>query len=84
MTKFYIDSCDLEKWLDQNKAFYIGDLVEGCLLDNFVVCTKRGFAAFYEKYVNEWNSKYYVEFQAGIAQEVFRNWYEFEKEAVAS
>ncbi len=74
---------DFEKWAHQNGAEYVGDYVTGCLLDNFVMCTRRGYAAFYENYVNEWTSDYYVEFQAGAAQTVFSNWYQFEKEANA-
>ena len=72
-----------EKWMYQNGAEYAGDYVEGCLLDNFVVSTRRGFAAVYENYVSEWVSDYYVEFQPGAAQDVFSNWYKFEKEADA-
>ena len=72
-----------EKWMYQNGAEYAGDYVEGCLLDNFVVSTRRGFAAVYENYVSEWASDYYGEFQPGAAQDVFSNWYKFEKEADA-
>ena len=72
-----------EKWMYQNGAEYAGDYVEGSLLDNFVVSTRRGFAAVYENYVSEWASDYYVEFQPGAAQDVFSNWYKFEKEADA-
>jgi hypothetical protein len=68
-----------EKWARQNGAEYTGDYVEGCLLDNFIVATRRGYAAFYEHYVNEWTSDYYVEFQRGAAQAVFANWYKFEE-----
>lgn len=67
------------KWRHQNSAEFTGDYVEGCLLDSFVMSTRRGFAAFYENYVNEWTSDYYVEFQAGAAQDVFSNWYKFEE-----
>lgn len=83
VTRFRINHSNLEKWLRQNDAEYTGDYVEGCLLDNFVVATKRGFAAFYEHAVNCWTSDYIVEFQAGAAQDVFARWYEFEKEATA-
>lgn len=79
MTKFHIGAADLEKWMHQNRAEYTGVFVEGCLLDNFVVATKRGFAAFYEHYLNEWSSDYIVEFQPGPAQTVWRRWYEFEE-----
>jgi len=84
ITSFRLDPGPaLEKWLHQNGAEYVGDYVEGCLLDNFVVCTRRGFAAIYENYVNEWSSDYYIEFQPGAAQGVFSNWYKFEKEMEA-
>lgn len=80
MTRFYIDSRDFDKWMHQNAGEYVGEFAEGCLLDNFVVMTKRGFAAFYEHYLNEWSSDYYVEFEPGAAQGVFANWYKFEAE----
>ena len=77
--QFIVGSCDIEKWLHQNKAEYTGDYVEGCLLDNFVVMTKRGFAAVYEKYATPNSSVYRTEWESGTAQEVFRRWYEFEE-----
>lgn len=45
MTEFDINPKYFDKWFYQNKAAYIGDYVEGVLLDNFVIATKRGFAA---------------------------------------
>lgn len=74
---------DFEKWFRQNKAEFVGDFVPGCLQDNFVVVTKRGIAAVYENYVNCWTSDYYIEFQPGAAQDVFRRWYEFEQGVTA-
>lgn len=71
------------RWMHQNGAEYAGDYVSGCMLDNFVVSTRRGYAAFYENYVNEWTSDYYVEFQPGAAQNVFSKWYKFEEKAEA-
>ena len=79
MTCFYLGSTQLNKWMHQNRAEYVGCCVEGCLLDSFVVATKRGFAALYEHYLNPNSSDYYVEFQTGTAQDVFRNWYKFEE-----
>ena len=78
MTRFLIRHSNFEKWMHQNKAIYTGDFLDGCLLDNFVVATKRGYAAFYEHYVGPWASDYLVEFEPGIAQTVWRRWYEFE------
>ena len=79
VTKFYIDSNNLEKWIHQNNAEYTGAFYEGCLLDNFVLVTDKGFAAVYEHYVNCWTSDYYVEYQKGAAQKVWKKWYDFEK-----
>lgn len=81
ITSFYLDPEDLEKWLHQNKAVYTGDFIEGCLLDNFVVMTKRGFAALYEHCKNEWTSNYLVTFQPGTAQNVWAAWYIYEEAA---
>ena len=77
---FYISSNNLEKWLHQNNGTYTGDFVEGCLLDNFIVETKRGYAAFYEHCTNEWSSVYRVEFQAfkeTRCNELFDRWNKF-------
>ncbi len=79
ITSFLIGSAEIGKWLYQNKAEFTGDFVGGCLLDNYVVVTKRGFAAVYEHYLSPNSSCYYIEFQSGSAQAVFRNWYKFEK-----
>lgn len=79
LTKFRISPKNLEKWMHQNEAEYTGAFVEGCLLDNFVLACKRGFAAVYEHYLNCWSSDYLIEFQPGAAQEVWKNWYRFEE-----
>ena len=79
MTTFRIGPADLEKWMHQNEAEYTGAFAPGCLLDNFVLACKRGFAAFYEHYLNCWSSDYLVEFEPGPAQGVWKNWYEFEE-----
>lgn len=80
MTCFYIGSNKLDMWLHQNRAECIGNHVEGCLLDNFIVSTKRGVAAIYEHCLNEWSSNYYVEFEPDkkCSGTVMRNWYDFE------
>lgn len=78
ITKFYLSANELEKWIHQNNAEYTGDFIEGCLLDNFVLVTKKGFAAIYEHYLTPWSSDYYIEYQKGAAQNVFKKWYDFE------
>lgn len=47
--EFGISPKYFEKWFSQNQGEYTGDFVEGVLLDSFVIATKRGFAAVYEK-----------------------------------
>lgn len=79
MVSFNISPANLKKWMHQNRAQHTGACVEGCLLDNFVLACKRGFAAVYERYVNEWTSEYRVEFERGAAPELWRRWYEFEE-----
>lgn len=81
ITRFYMEPQQLGKWMYQNDAEYTGMFIEGCLLDNFVVMTRRGFAAVYEHYVNPNQSNYYIEFQPGAAQDVLRKWYELEDAA---
>lgn len=88
--KFYIEPNKLEKWMHQNKANFTGTAIEGCLLDNFVIDTEKGFAMVYESYVNPNQSRYYVEY--AISREknekgnykhciawkiVWKNWYKF-------
>ena len=83
VTCFRLDPDQLEKWMHQNKADYTGDYIEGCLLDNFIVSTKRGYAAIYENVVNTWTSDYYIEFQPGAAMAVFCKWYDLEEKTGA-
>lgn len=81
LTAITIGSVDLDKWLHQNKAEDSAlDFVVGCLLDNMIVQTKRGFAAIYEKYLNPNSSCYYIEFQPGDAPDVWEAWERFAKE----
>mgnify|MGYP001039563499 CR=1 FL=1 len=75
---FAFNQAGLEKWMHQNRAQYTGDIIEGTLLDSFVLMCKRGYAAVYEHPLNEWCSDYRVEFEAGAAQEVWNRWYDFE------
>ena len=79
MTEFFISQEELEKWMHQNRAQYTGVFINGRLWDNFVVATKRGFAAIYEHPLSEWRSAYWVEFEPGAAQRVWHRWYQFEE-----
>lgn len=81
MTEFNLNPKYFDMWLHQNNGVYTGDFVDGCLLDNFIVATKRGYAAFYEKACTTWTSCYHVYFEPYPAEHLFEQWYEFEKEA---
>lgn len=78
---FFMSPINFPKWFHQNKAEYTGDYEEGCLLDNFIVETKRGYAVFYEHYLNANSSDYLVEFQpyneSQGGNELYDRWYEF-------
>ena len=77
MTKFIIRSNkNMNIWLHQNKAETV-DFREGCLTDNFIVSTKRGYAAIFEHYLNSWSSGYLVEFEPGDAPNVWNRWEAF-------
>ena len=51
MTIFNLAIGQFDKWMKQNKGTII-DYKEGCLLDNFVVACKRGYAYVFEQYRN--------------------------------
>ena len=78
ITTFRIGSTELEQWVCENKAEYTGDIIVGCLLDNFMLECEGGFAAVYEHYLNEWTSDYLIEFEAGNAETVWKRWDEFQ------
>lgn len=75
---------EFERWMHQNGAEYAGPYVDGVLLDSFVVSTRRGYAAIYETYRNEWTSTYTVTFQPGSAPDVWKEWEAFEAAAEAA
>lgn len=61
MTTFKIyGEVDLEKWMVQNDTEYTGDFIEGTLLDNFLIWTRRGMAIITECFENCWSSSYLV------------------------
>lgn len=62
VTAFYLNPCKFDLWVKQNNASYTGNYFPGCLLDNFVMDCKRGYAFFYEHYVNSNASDYIVYF----------------------
>jgi len=85
MTSFYLNPLHFEKWMHQNRASYTGMFVEGCLLDSFVLETRRGYAFIYEHYLNANSSDYmviFVPYKAAHKPEydkAFADWYDFEE-----
>lgn len=73
-TFYFSNGKQLNKWLHQNKAVETGEVIEGTLLDSFLVQTQRGHAAIYVHYVNPGKSIYRVEFEAGEARTVLSQW----------
>lgn len=73
-TFYFSNGKQLNKWLHQNKAVETGEVIEGTLLDSFLVHTQRGYAAIYVHYVNPGKSIYRVEFEAGEARTVLSQW----------
>jgi hypothetical protein len=91
ITSFYLDAHDFGKWSEQNKAVFSGAYVEGVLLDSFVMETKRGYAFFYEHYLNSCSSDYavfFIPYEAGKQHKkeydsLWSEWFEFEEKASA-
>lgn len=59
--KKYRFSGRLDKLLYQNDAEIL-DCADGCLIDNLLIRTKRGYIALIETYVNCWTSNYTLYF----------------------
>lgn len=85
-TGFYMNPCDLDKYMHQNKAQYTEMFVEGCLQDNFVLECKRGYLFCYEHFLNSWFSDlecYFIPYKLAKTNpdaydNAFSAWYEFE------
>lgn len=92
ITSFYLDPKDFEQWMKQNNAEYTGNYAAGVLLDNFVVSASRGYAFFYEHYLNAWSSDYlvyFIPYKAGYQHEkaydqLWAEWLRFEEEAATA
>lgn len=78
MIKEYLLNPDaLDMWLHQNGSNEIIDFREGCLLDSFIISTKRGTAAIYERYCTSWTSNYRIEWEKYPSDKVWENWEKF-------
>ena len=78
MTKFKYRG-SLEKWIFQNAAEVI-DCVEGCLLDNYLVKAKNGFAMILETYANSNSSINTIIFERGNGAKIIDMWDKFRSE----
>ena len=70
----------IEKWMHQNSAI-VEDFLDGCLLDNMLLQTRRGVAFVKETVLNTWSSTYTLYFaaykDAGAVDAVYNMWSEF-------
>jgi len=84
MTTFKIyDEAEMGKWVVQNNAVYTGDFIDGTLLDNFTVWTRRGMAIITEYIENCWTSSYLVRWSKDESL-IWDLWDEFEKNYIES
>jgi hypothetical protein len=78
--KYEFNGLSIDKWIHQNNAVVI-DFLDGCLLDNMLLQTRRGVAFVKETIVNTWCSTYTLYFaankDAGAADTVYNMWNEF-------
>ena len=82
--KFRVE--DEAKWEHQNRAEYMGDFVEGVLLDSYMLACKRGYCAVYARsHSAGWSSWHEYRFAAykdkEACDELWREWREFEEAA---
>ena len=88
MVKTYeLGSVDLDKWLYQNgikenDLEYV-DVIEGCLVDNYLISCKNGLAMLKEHYLNSWTSDYILSFarygDKEAVDKVWNAWDEFQE-----
>lgn len=64
--KQYLLNWDVDKWIKQNAGTVI-DIVDGVLIDNLLIETKRGYAALIERPTTEWTSAYTLYFSTDDA-----------------
>ena len=74
--KRYKYTGNIEKLLHQNQGEII-DIVEGSLIDNFLIATKRGYIALIETYQNCWSSYHVLNFSTN-SNEINAIWSDIE------
>ena len=61
--EYRFKSMTIDKWIHQNGAI-VEDFLDGCLLDNMLLQTRRGVAFVKETVLNTWCSTYTLYFAA--------------------
>ena len=78
--EYRFESMTIDKWIHQNSAI-VEDFLEGCLLDNMLLQTRRGVAFVKETFINTWCSTYTLYFAAykdrDAVDAVYNMWSEF-------
>ena len=67
MKRYLLRDWNVEKIIKQNAADYI-DVLEGCLLDDLFLYTKRGYMLLLETYANSNSSIYTMIFSTDIKE----------------
>lgn len=70
--QYLLNPLHFDKWFHQNNAC-IEEFSEGCLLDNYLLSVKRGYALVQEHYVNSNMSDYLITFYENVNQ-AFDDW----------
>ena len=78
--EYRFESMTIDKWIHQNSAI-VEDFLDGCLLDNMLLQTRRGVAFVKETFINTWCSTYTLYFAAykdrDAVDAVYNMWSEF-------
>lgn len=78
--EYKFEAMTIDKWVHQNSAI-VEDFLEGCLLDNMLLQTRRGVAFVKETFINTWCSTYTLYFAAyndlDAVDAVYNMWSEF-------
>ena len=77
MIKKYRYTGSIDKLMHQNKAEYI-DCIEGCLLDNLLLATKRGYIALIETFATT-NSSVYTLYFSTEETAIYKIWENLER-----
>lgn len=72
-TEMILRSMSIDTWIKQNKGEII-DIIEGCLLDTYLIECKRGYAIAREHYLNNCSSTHKITWQAGSAPDIWEIW----------